>query len=96
MRRAQRLTASLESSQQVVPFIDGLLDVLNALQRLGNLHTAGNARILVTYVCSTPHGVLGIFTSFASNSIAPFAQCSTPNGVTGIFADHAKFIRFVP
>src|ERR1051325_10819733 len=65
-RRAQRLSASLESSlfsDDVL--IDTAFEVLNAFRHHWNLHGLNTARGCSFVLCSTPFGIIGIFTIFA-------------------------------
>ena len=87
---AQRLSASLESSRvKAVPSLL-VLRVLNAFRHHWNLHTGGVASYTISFtLCSTPFGIIGIFTTVMLSQIATMIMCSTPFGIIGIFTVHA-------
>ena len=64
---------------------NGRLNVLNAFRHHWNLHACFHRLVCLMHRCSTPFGIIGIFTSLRSVLTSPADGCSTPFGIIGIF-----------
>ncbi len=82
---AQRLSASLESSLRIARLSQFPLVVLNAFRHHWNLHSPSNVHGPGVCLCSTPFGIIGIFTVFIIPALPVRIRCSTPFGIIGIF-----------
>ncbi len=71
LKRAQRLSASLESSLEIVEGNRLRYLVLNAFRHHWNLHAGAFGCFSSGSSCSTPFGIIGIFTSIST--LAPVA-----------------------
>ncbi len=92
---AQRLSASLESSPPDGGCARRRARVLNAFRHHWNLHRRVNRRAASAGGCSTPFGIIGIFTLQESLAgINSTQKCSTPFGIIGIFT--LIFSAFLP
>src|SRR4051812_39179707 len=68
-----------------------LYPVLNALRHHQNLHASlPEKRVRVLPRCSTPFGIIGIFTFASALARDPDSPCSTPFGIIGIFTSRGS------
>ncbi|MDT4952786.1 MAG: hypothetical protein QOJ02_924 [Acidobacteriota bacterium] len=59
--------------------------VLNAFRHHWNLHAGNRVKLVERLKCSTPFGIIGIFTLQDSSDKLSTNMCSTPFGIIGIF-----------
>src|SRR2546429_1577854 len=72
-------------------------DVLNAFRHHWNLHLRPRSRVSEdTDACSTPFGIIGIFTRMLSSRSNRWKRCSTPFGIIGIFTAGLPSPRYRP
>ena len=84
-------SASLESSLQADFILPRALGpVLNAFRHHWNLHTSCPANYDISARCSTPFGIIGIFTRGIRCPRSSRPVCSTPFGIIGIFTLQIK------
>ncbi len=82
---AQRRLASLDCSLHLAAFEVLLCGVLNAVWRHWIVHRRIYGQVARTAGCSTPFGVIGLFTEPELDVAMLLRECSTPFGVIGLF-----------
>ncbi len=93
MDSAQRLTASMVFSRSPIAITANRSVVLNASRHLWYFHNQRQYGVSAVGVCSTPHGINGIFTLPIAIGRHYGLLCSTPHGINGIFTVLNKFKR---